>query len=91
MGKPGALESRRSPLGELRVVTSRAKKLWDTRSRERLDELEQIHAEIRGTGRGRRWYTRQFNLSLFVALTAQFQLFSRNLYDDAFDPRPEAR
>ena len=66
-------------------MTSRAKKLWDTRSKERLDELEQIHAEIRGSGRGRRWYTRQFNLSLFVALTAQFQLFSRNLHDDAVD------
>ena len=66
-------------------MSSRAKKLWDTRCKERLDELERIHAEIRGGGRGRRWYTRQFNLSLFVALTAQFQFYSRNLHDDAVD------
>ena len=66
-------------------MTSRAKRLWDTRSQERLDELEQIHSEIRGPGRGRRWYTREFNLSLFVALVAQFQLYCRNLHDDAVD------
>ena len=66
-------------------MTSRAKRLWDTRSQERLDELEQIHSEIRGPGRGRRWYTREFNPSLFVALVAQFQLYCRNLHDDAVD------
>ncbi len=66
-------------------MTSRAKKLWDTKSQERLDELEQIHADIRGSGRGRRWYTRQLNLSLFVALVAQFQLYCRNLHDEAVE------
>ena len=64
-------------------MTSRAKRIWDTVSRERLDELEQIHRDTRGGGRGRRWYTRQLNLSLFLALVAQFQMYSRNLHDDA--------
>ena len=36
-----------------------------------------------GTGRGRRWGTTQLNRSLFLALVAQFQSFSRDLHDEA--------
>ena len=66
-------------------MSSRAKFLWDTRSKKRLDELERIHAEVRGSGRGRRWYTRELNLSLFLALVAQFQSYCKNLHDQAVD------
>lgn len=66
-------------------MSSRAKFLWDTRSRERLDKLERIHAEVRGPGPGRRWYTSELNRSLFVALVAQFQFYCRTLHDQAVD------
>ena len=40
---------------------SRAKDEWDTECTARLDQLERIHATIRGGGRGRQWYTGQLN------------------------------
>ena len=58
---------------------------WDTTARRRLDELERVHADTRGTGPGRRWGTGQLNRSLFVALLAQFQTFCRDLHDEAIE------
>lgn len=58
---------------------------WDTTASARLDELERVHADARGAGRGRRWGTSQLNRSLFVVLVAQFQTYSRNLHDEAID------
>ena len=60
-----------------------AKDVWVTHCAARLDQLEQIHAEIRGGGRGRRWYTGQLNRSLLVALVGQFQVYCRDLHDEA--------
>lgn len=51
----------------------------------RLDELEKVHAEATGTGRGRRWGTEQLNRSLLVALVAQFQNYCRDLHDEAVE------
>jgi hypothetical protein len=51
----------------------------------RLDELERVHADARGTGPGRRWGTEQLNRSLFVVLVAQFQIYCRDLHDEAID------
>ena len=64
-------------------MSSSARDFWDTKSTERLGELETIHQRIRGLGRGRRWYTTELNRSLFVALVAQFQSYCRNLHDEA--------
>lgn len=66
-------------------MTSIAKGEWDTTAQARLDELERVHADARGTGPGRRWGTEQLNRSLFVVLVAQFQMYSRNLHDEAID------
>ena len=62
---------------------SAAKEVWDTECVARLDQLERIHAAAGGTGRGRRWGTEQLNRSLFVALVGQFQVYCRELHDEA--------
>ena len=62
---------------------SKAKDVWDTECTGRLDQLERIHADARGTRRGRRWETEQLNRSLFVALVGQFQVYCRELHDEA--------
>ena len=62
-----------------------AKDVWDTHCAARLNQLEQIHADVRGIGRGRRWYTGQLNRSLLVALVGQFQEYCRDLHNEAID------
>ncbi len=62
---------------------SGAKDVWDTECVARLDQLERIHTAAGGTGRGRRWGTDQLNRSLFVALVGQFQVYCRELHDEA--------
>ena len=64
-------------------MTSAAKGEWDTSAQTRLDELEQLHVDARGTARGRRWGTEQLNRSLFLVLVAQFQTYCRDLHDEA--------
>lgn len=59
--------------------------VWETHCAARLNELEQIHAEIRGGGRGCRWYTGQLNRSLLIALVGQFQVYCRDLHNEAID------
>lgn len=58
---------------------------WRTVGLARLAELEAIHAQVAGGGPGRKWGTAQLNQSLFVALVAQFQSFTRALHDAAID------
>lgn len=62
-----------------------AKDTWDTDCAGRLDQLEQIHDDVRGYGRGRRWYTGELNRSLLVALVGQFQVYCRDLHNEAID------
>jgi hypothetical protein len=64
-------------------VASNALAEWKTAGLLRLAELEAVHAQWSGTGRGRRWGTTQLNRSLFQALSAQFQSFCRDLHDEA--------
>lgn len=66
-------------------MPSAAKGACETVARARLAELEGVHADARGTGPGRRWGTDQLNRSLFVALVAQFQIYCRDLHDEAID------
>lgn len=56
-----------------------------TYRRHRIDELFAAHAQMGGTGRGRRWRTEQVNWALTVRLTGEFQGFSRDLHDEASD------
>ena len=62
---------------------SGAKIVWGNECMDRLEQLEQIHRDARGTRRGRRWDTEQLNRSLFVALVGQFQVYCRELHDEA--------
>lgn len=64
-------------------MPSSAKREWDTFGSSRLDELQQLHVDARGTGRRRRWGTEQLNRSLFLVLVAQFQTYCRDLHDEA--------
>lgn len=66
-------------------MASTAKSEWATTAKARLDELERVHTDARGKGPGRRWGTEQLNRSLFVVLVAQFQIFCRDLHDEAID------
>lgn len=47
-----------------------------------LDELEQAHRGVGGTGPGRRYATQQVNHAYAVLLSAQFQGFCRDLHDE---------
>ncbi len=64
-------------------MPSAALQTWATDARARLDELESVHRQLTGDKRGRRWGTSQLNLSLFAALTGQFQAYCRSLHDEA--------
>ena len=58
---------------------------WRGRGLARLVELEAVHAQATGSGRGRRWGTTQLNRSLFVSLVAQLQGYCRGLHDEAVE------
>ncbi len=63
-------------------MPSRALHFW-LRDRSRaLDEIEQAHRSLGGTGPGRRYATQQINHAYAVLLSAQFQGFCRDLHDD---------
>ena len=62
---------------------SGAEVVWDMECVPRLSQLEQVHVAAGGTHRGRRWGTDQLNRSLFVALVGQFQMYCRELHDEA--------
>lgn len=71
------------PCARIGSVISTALTQWRSSGLARLGELEAVHANLSGTGRGRRWGTTQLNRSLFLALVAQFQSFCRDLHDEA--------
>jgi hypothetical protein len=48
-----------------------------------LDEIEEAHRGIGGTGPGRRYATQQINQAYAVLLSAQFQGFCRDLHSEA--------
>ena len=66
-------------------MASGAYQAWTTYREHRIAELLDAHAEMGGTGRGRRWRTGQVNWALTVRLTGEFQGFSRDLHDEASD------
>lgn len=56
---------------------------WLTSRLVRLNEIEQAHQGIGGTGPGRRHATLQVNQAYAVLLSAQFQGFCRDLYTES--------
>lgn len=62
---------------------SDAQEKWQTKRAEALDSLDEIHGKITGRRRGRKYDTKHLNRALFVALSAEFQGFCRDLHEDA--------
>ena len=58
---------------------------WLTARASALDEIEQAHRSVGGTGRGRRYATQQINQAYAVLLSSQFQGFCRNLHEECAD------
>lgn len=56
---------------------------WFSTRSTRLDEIEQAHQSLGGTGPGRRYATQQVNQAYAVLLSGQFQGFCRDLYTES--------
>lgn len=50
-----------------------------------LEEIENAHAMVGGTGRGRRYATQQINYAYAALLSSQFQGFCRDLHTECVD------
>jgi hypothetical protein len=66
-------------------MPSKALRSWRSERRRRLDELMAAHQTVGGTGRGRRWRTRELNWALTLRLAGEFQGFARDLHNLAID------
>jgi hypothetical protein len=58
---------------------------WRKERAAALDEVEAAHANVGGTGRGRRYATQQINRAYAVLLSSEFQGFVRDLYSECVD------
>ena len=58
---------------------------WNGERAEALDEIENAHALIGGTDRGRRYATRQINYAYTALLSSHFQGFCRDLHSECVD------
>ncbi len=56
---------------------------WQSDRATSLDEIEEAHRSIGGTGPGRRYATQQINQAYAVLLSAQFQAFCRDLHTES--------
>jgi len=50
-----------------------------------LDEIEEVHAHVGGTGPGRRYATQQINRAYAVFLSSEFQGFCRDLHSECIE------
>jgi hypothetical protein len=66
-------------------MPSDALRKWNTVGRETLEEIEQAHRAIGGTGPGRRSATLQINYAYTLLLSSQFQGFCRDLHTECAD------
>jgi hypothetical protein len=55
---------------------------WSAERSASLDEIENAHASVGGTGPGRRYATQQINQAYAVLLASQFQGFCRDLHTE---------
>src|SRR5580658_6235677 len=58
---------------------------WKTERADALDQIENAHSSVGGTGRGRRFATEQINHAYATLLSSQFQGFSRDLHSECID------
>lgn len=66
-------------------MPSNAHVAWCSERVASLDEIEQAHARVAGTDRGRRFTTQQINRAYAVILSSQFQAFCRDLHSESVD------
>jgi hypothetical protein len=66
-------------------MPSRSLEFWLRVRLRALDEIEQAHRGVGGTGPGRRHATQQINHAYAVLLSAQFQGFCRDLHGECAD------
>src|SRR5437762_13428273 len=55
---------------------------WSTTRAPQLDEIENAHRSVGGSGRGRRYATQQINQAYAMLLSSQFQGFCRDLHTE---------
>jgi hypothetical protein len=58
---------------------------WKLERQLALDEIEDAHKSIGGSGRGRRYATQQINYAYTMLLSSQFQAFCRDLHTECAD------
>lgn len=58
---------------------------WNGERADALDEIENAHAVVGGTERGRRYATQQINYSYTALLSSHFQGFCRDLHSECID------
>jgi hypothetical protein len=58
---------------------------WNGERADALDEIENAHALVGGTERGRRYATQQINYSYAALLSSHFQGFCRDLHSECAD------
>jgi len=66
-------------------MPSNAYHCWSVPRAAVLDEIESVHANVGGTGRGRRYATQQLNRAFAVLLSSEFQGFCRDLHSECAD------
>src|SRR5437763_6783257 len=66
-------------------MPSRSLHAWRTTRTAALDEVENAHRLVGGTGPGRRYATQQINQAYAVLLSSQFQGFCRDLHSECVD------
>src|SRR5262245_38651288 len=66
-------------------MPSHAIHVWDKIRVVALDEIENAHRSVGGSGPGRRYATQQINQAYAVLLSSQFQGFCRDLHRECID------
>lgn len=63
-------------------MPSDALESWNDVRADALESLDAVHGTVTGRRVGRQYATRHYNLTMYVALAAEFQGFCRDLHDD---------
>jgi len=66
-------------------MPSNSLKHWQSVRCRALDEIENAHATVGGTARGRRYATQQINYAYAALLSSHFQGFCRDLHSECID------
>jgi hypothetical protein len=88
---------RRTTTPEEATVPSTAFQAWSSMRARFLDEVENAHRSVGGTGPGRRDATQQIKQAYAVLLSSHFQAFCRDLHEECVDylvapvPSPDLR